>query len=90
MGHRHRAAETAAKGGLVLDQLVGGKHHHHRAGVARRHPANAQRNRRRGVPLGGLGENIFRGNGLAQNGPHGLLLFAVGQNEDIFPRHQAF
>ena len=88
MGHGDGCGHARAKGGLFLNQLVCGKHQHHRVGIARRYPADAQGNRWSRVALGRFGQDVLRRKGLPQKGADRRLLFSVGQNENIFPRHQ--
>ena len=87
VGGRTRAGQQiAAEGCRILDQVVGGQHGHDRVRVAPQDETDTEGNRRCGIALGGLGDNVLRGQ-TGTSGADGRLLLAVGQDKDPFGRN---
>ena len=83
-----RVAEDGLEGGVILNQLIGWQDHHHGVWIAGGDEADAEGDCRSGVAFGGFGEDVLFGQH-GGCGPHGIQLFFVGEDEDIFEWHQA-
>ena len=89
-----RAAATAVSERLlktcgVLDQMIRGQHDHRRLGVARRDPADAECDRRRGVALRGLGDDVLRAGRFFASVADGGILIGVREDEDVLRGHES-
>ena len=69
--------------GGVLDQLIGGKHHHECIGIPSGDQANAKSHCGCGIALCGLGENVFRWQHRGDFA-HPINLLGIGEDEDVF------